>query len=391
MNPLGGPLLAVAAVVILGAVATFSLGVEPVVAARLGAQRGLPPHAVARILSVELGATMVAALPALLWNRRLAPRAVALGACLLFLMANLLSASMPAYGLLLVSRALSGLAGGTVLIVVLSAAARCAIPGRVYAAWVIGQTLASAVGLYMLPYLFTVFGLAGVYKLLAVATVIALPLTRGLAADDYSVSTCSVPVAPRASAAAATTLAVMFLFYVSVGGIWAFAADRGVEAGLDPARVATALAIASFVGIAGAALAAAIVRYGHSVRCLLIGHATLACGLTLFATASGATGFACAAVLLQLAWSFAAPFLLARVATCGSPAPMMSAANVTLGAGLTAGPLLAATLLERPGHFVLAIGVALALLGMGALLLIFGPRPPGQDVPALLAHGDAAS
>ena len=391
MTALGGPPLAVAAVVVLGALATFTLGVEPAIAARVGEQLMLAPPAVARILSAELGASMVAALATLLWYRHLGLRTVAVAASLLFIAANLWSEAWPTYGSLVAARGAAGLAGGTLLIVVLAAAARCRNPGRVYAAWVVGQTLSASAGLYALPAVFGHFGLAGVYGLLGLATLLALPLIPGLAAYPDRTPAEDVGHVPRHAVAAGSALGVLFLFYASVGGIWAFAADRGGEAGFGAIQVATALALANAIGMSGAMLAAAIAGRGWTVHCLLIGHAVLAGALLMFATAQQVWAYTLAVVLLQFAWSFAAPFLLAQVAACGSAAPMMSLANVVLGAGLTAGPLLAGAMLERPGRFGPAVGAALALLAAGAMLLIFGPRPRTAGAPARGPQRDVAS
>jgi predicted MFS family arabinose efflux permease len=382
--------MTVAAVVVLGAIATFSLGVEPAIATQLGLQLRLPPHMTGLVLSAEVGACMLASLPGLLWSRRVAPRALALIAALAFVAANLLSSLYPTYVPLLAWRALAGLACGTLLIVVLAGAARCANPERVYAAWVIGQILPATAGLYGLQRLFATAGLQAVYLLMALAMILSLPLIRGLPRRPApNARDLATPRGHRLSQAAAA-LCVLFLFYASVGGIWAFAADRGAAAGIAAPRVATELAAASLAGIAGAALAAWIGQSRWRTRLLIAGHGTLACALVLFAVGDSDWMFAASAILLQIAWSFTAPFLLALAAATGAPGSMMSSANFVLGAGLTAGPLLTGNLLELPGAFVLAAAASGLLLGAGTILLAWctsvgadAPRDGGdQGVPA---------
>jgi hypothetical protein len=369
MNTLGGPPVTVAAVVVLGAIATFSLGVEPAIAAQLGLQLRLPPHATALLLSTEIGASMLATLPGLLWSRRIAPRAVAVTATVAYIAANLLSSRYPVYGALLVSRALAGLAGGTLLIVVLAAAAGCANAERVYGAWVIGQLLAATAGLYGLPRLFATMGLQAAYLIMALATIFSLPLVMGLSGQlARGASDVAAPLGRQRSRAAGT-LGVLFLFYASVGGIWAFAADRGAAARIAAPQIAAVLAAGSLTGIFSAILAAWIGQSRWRTRWLLAGHSTLACALALFAAADSDWAFAASVILLQLAWSFTAPFLLALAADAGPPASMMSAANFILGAGLTAGPLLTGNLLELPGTIRLAAAASSGLLVASAMLV----------------------
>jgi hypothetical protein len=148
--------------------------------------------------------------------------------------------------------------------------------------------------------------------------------------------------------------------------------------------------VASLAGIAGAALAVWIGQSRWRTRLLIAGHGTLACALVLFAVGDSDWMFAASAILLQIAWSFTAPFLLALAAATGAPGSMMSSANFVLGAGLTAGPLLTGNLLELPGAFVLAAAASGLLLGAGTILLAWctsvgadAPRDGGdQGVPA---------
>lgn len=374
VKTLGGAPMTVAAVVVLGAIASFSLGVEPAIAMQLGLQLRLPPHMTGLLLSAEVGASMLASLPGLLWSRRVAPRAVAVIAALAYVAANLFSSLYPAYVSLLAWRALAGLAGGTLLIVVLAGAARCANPERVYGAWVIGQTLPATAGLYGLQRLFATAGLQAAYLLMALAMILSLPLVRGLPRHPAPNSRdLATPRGHRLSQAAAA-LSVLFLFYASVGGIWAFAADRGAAAGIAAPRVATELAVASLAGIAGAALAVWIGQSRWRTRLLIAGHGTLACALVLFAAGDNEWVFAASAIVLQIAWSFTAPFLLALAADTGAPGSMMSSANFILGAGLTAGPLLTGNMLELPGAFSLAAAAAGLLLLAGTIVLAWSVR-----------------
>jgi len=151
--------------------------------------------------------------------------------------------------------------------------------------------------------------------------------------------------------------------------------------------VPTALAIATIAGIGGAALASVIGRSRtHAAR---LGHATAALAILLFAMNAGTAIYVAAICLLQIAWCFTAPFLLAICATSGRADAMMSATNLTLGAGLAVGPLMAGQLLETPGAFVSVSLGAGALLTTGVLFLRLAPREPPLSIRA--GQGTGAS
>jgi len=168
---------------------------------------------------------------------------------------------------------------------------------------------------------------------------------------------------------AAAILAVLFLYYVVAGGMWAFAADRGNELHLAPQTVGYLLGASYLISLAGAGLAA---RVGGPSRCrdwAVMGHLGLGLALVPFAIAGGAGSFAVFAILLQLAWAFSAPLLMTLVAQIEPVGSMMSAATFVIGAGLTVGPLVAGYLFEaRSGPRVLSSCFAVVVAASAVLL-----------------------
>jgi predicted MFS family arabinose efflux permease len=356
------------AVVVFGAITTLSLGTEPAITTQLERELRLPSHVAGLLVGTEFVASMLAALPAAMLCRRASPRRVAVISALTFLLANLCAGFDAAVPALFIWRALSGFAGGALLVAVLATAARCQNPDRVYAIWVTGQTLASAAALDLLPPLLQTHGLRSVYLLMAFATVLALPLLRSLWRQP-SPPTAARPAEPGRRSETLGALSVLGLFYAVASGTWAFAADRGATSGLVSSQVSAWLAAANIAGIGGALLAAWIGQSRARTLLIVAGHGQMVIVLGLLASANSAIAFAVFALLLQFAWSFTAPFLLAQAAVAGQPDETMGAASCVMGAGLAVGPILTGALLERQGGYPLAAAGSGVLL-VAALLLL---------------------
>jgi predicted MFS family arabinose efflux permease len=83
----------------------------PAVAAQLASEWQLTPAEIGYLFSAELGAMSLATLPAWWWMSRLDWRRVALCACAVFLVANLVSSAVSQYETLLIVRFIASLAG----------------------------------------------------------------------------------------------------------------------------------------------------------------------------------------------------------------------------------------------------------------------------------------
>lgn len=126
------------AIVLFAAVVPSVLMTAPAVATQYAAQLGLGPARIGQLFSVELAAMSLATLPAYYWQSRWDWRQVARGAALLFIGANLASACTDQYATLMALRALSALAGGSLMVVCIASAAQSPQADRVYGLWVGG-------------------------------------------------------------------------------------------------------------------------------------------------------------------------------------------------------------------------------------------------------------
>ncbi|RQR84817.1 MULTISPECIES: MFS transporter [unclassified Burkholderia] len=362
------------ALVVFAAITPLLLLVAPAVAGQLATQLGLSASQIGTYFFVELGAFSLATVPSYLWLGRVDARRVAACAIALFGAGNLLTALwMPGFVTLLALRAVTALGGGSLMVLCMTSAATSENSDRVYGLWVVGQLIAGAIGLFVLPYVFAGFGLRALYVALAVLALLAAPLSRGFPATLGARSASA-----RAARGAATNTPQRFValaigavltFYLAIGSVWTFASRAAAEAGLDPQATGNVLAIASVMGIAGAALASCAGGRLARRTMLAAGYALLAASLVALAALPHARGYSAAIFAFKFAWTFVLPFILATVAQIDTSGRLVATLNFVIGAGLAAGPLLAGLLLDAGGtmHALFAAATAVAIASFAAL------------------------
>lgn len=370
-----------AAIVLFAAITPTILMTAPAVAAQLAAQWQLSPAQIGDLFSVELGAMSLATLPAFWWLRCVNWRVAALAAAVLFIAANLMSTLADTYTQLLVLRLVSALAGGSLMIICLASAATTANPSRVYGLWVVGQLVVGAVGLAVLPGLFERYGLQSCYLILAGLMALLLPLARGFPcahAAPQAIGTAAAGTRRKALLGVGAVLA----FYISLGGVWTFIGALGATAGISPKHSGEILAIATVMGIAGAACTSLIGSRLPRQQLLLAGYALMAAAVLLLLGQPTLVRFALAALLFKFAWTFILPLILACLADLDHSGKLMNASNLMIGGGLAIGPAIAGRLIEASGGFaVLLMGGAVITLLSLAMILASRPGPVVEMEP----------
>ncbi|KVH43483.1 MFS transporter [Burkholderia diffusa] len=371
-SPFARPTLV--ALVVFAAITPLLLLVAPAVAGQLATQLGLSASQIGTYFFVELGAFSLATVPSYLWLGRIDARRVAACAIALFGTGNLLTAFwMPGFVTLLALRAVTALGGGSLMVLCMTSAATSENSDRVYGLWVVGQLIAGAIGLFVLPHVFVAFGLRALYVALAVLALLAAPLSRGFPATlgMPNVSTTAARgAATRASRCfVALAIGAVLTFYLAIGSVWTFASRAATEAGLDPQSTGNVLAIASVMGIAGAALASCAGGRLARRAMLAAGYALLAASLVALAALPHASGYSAAIFAFKFAWTFVLPFILATVAQIDTSGRLVATLNFVIGAGLAGGPLLAGLLLDAGGtmHVLFAVAAAVAIASFAAL------------------------
>ncbi|KMT52894.1 MFS transporter [Pseudomonas fildesensis] len=375
MNTQTRPWEMLAAIVLFAAITPTILMTAPAVAAQLASQWQLSPSHIGDLFSVELGAMSLATLPALWWLKRVNWRLAALVAGVLFIVANLLSTGAETYTDLLLARFVSALAGGSLMIICLASAATTANPSRVYGLWVMGQLVVGAVGLAVLPGLFERYGLNACYLILAGLMTVLLPLVRGFPSGSPAPEATNILSAPGSRWRAALGIGAILAFYISLGGVWTFIGALATSAGISPQQSGEVLAIATVMGIAGAASVSLIGARLPRAVLLLMGYALMAAAVLLLLGQPALLRFALAALLFKFTWTFVLPLILACLADLDHSGKLMNASNLVIGGGLAIGPAIAGRLIEASGGFT-ALLIGGAVITLVSLVMILGSRPP---------------
>ncbi|KVH28808.1 MFS transporter [Burkholderia cepacia] len=362
------------ALVVFAAITPLLLLVAPAVAGQLATQLGLSASQIGTYFFVELGAFSLATVPSYLWLGRIDAPRVAAFAIALFGAGNLLTALwMPGFVALLALRAATALGGGSLMVLCMTSAATSENSDRVYGLWVVGQLIAGAIGLFVLPHVFGAFGLRALYVALAGLALLAAPLARGF---PSSLGARTAPAQHARGAAARTpqrlivlAIGAVLTFYLAIGSVWTFASRAAAETGLDSQSTGNVLAIASVMGIVGAAIASCAGGRLARRAMLTAGYALLAASLVALAVMRQAGGYSAAIFAFKFAWTFVLPFILATVAQIDTSGRLVATLNFVIGAGLAAGPLLAGLMLDAGGtmHALFTAATAVAIVSFAAL------------------------
>lgn len=364
--------LAVLRIVLFSAITPLALLVSPVLTGQLIRQYGLAPNQAGTYFLFELGGLSLASLPALWWMRRYPPRRVALVAAILFIIANLVSALVVSLPLLYAVRLLAALAGGTLMVLCMSMAARNSRSDRIFGLWVMGQLVLGAIGLALLPRLFAVFGLPAFFILAAALMAAVLPLAAGF--PDLPMprrSESAIPPGTKTGPGWPVVMIAMVAlcsYYIAIGGSWSFMTVIGQMAGVDSLRAADTVAVASLFGIAGAGGASLLGGRLPRWSLLVTGFAILAGALLLLAVFPAAA-FLPAAILFKFAWTFALPPVLAVIGDQDTDGAIMSWSNLVIGAGNVLGPMAGGWMLGRYGSSLM-LGAEISFVGLSFLLML---------------------
>jgi predicted MFS family arabinose efflux permease len=173
---------------------------------------------------------------------------------------------------------------------------------------------------------------------------------------------------------AALGVGAVLAFYISLGGVWTFIGALGASAGISAQHSGDILAIATVMGIAGAASASLIgTRLPRGVL-LLLGYLLMAAAVLLLFGQPALLRFALAALLFKFTWTFILPLILACLADLDHSGKLMNASNLVIGGGLAIGPALAGRLIEASGGFSLLL-LGAAAITLLSLVMIVASRP----------------
>lgn len=364
------------AIVMIAAVVPSLLMMGPIVAGQLASELNMSPSAIGLLFMAENGAMSLATIPALFWLSRCNLKKISCLCASIFILTNLVSMLADSANSLIIIRILSGLAGGSLMVICMTSASALPKPDRAYGLWVFGQLVLGAIGLTILPSLFETFGLKAFFLIMAILMVLCLPLTRFLPESIQKKSHDSNAFLGGISRQAIVGLIAILLFYVSLMGVWTFIGSIGASAGITGQTSGNILAIATLFGIAGAGVATLLGGRHRFTWLLILGYGLMIVGIVMLFSPDS-TSFSIAAFSFKFAWTFSLPFILATLAKLDRNGQVMNLSNLVMGGGIAIGPMIAGLMIEQFGSFSAALTFAL-ILALASLFLTLFLQPKNK-------------
>jgi MFS family permease len=210
--------------------------------------------------------------------------------------------------------------------------------------------LYGAVVLYLMPAAFAFSGMTGPLLFFALFPLLALPLVRAFPVSGETVASIEADAVNLPAALKGLALTAMLAYFIAQGVAWAYLFLIGTAGGLSEQRVATALTLSQFAGVAGALLPAMLgSRFGRW-RPLSIGIVGGAVALLFLIGHFEYLPFTFWVCVYNFFWNMTHPFLLGSMASFDRRGRVVVYAVALQMLGLAVGPALAASVIA-PAHF----------------------------------------
>ncbi len=345
----------------------------PMIVGGLIDSHGFNEQQAANIASLEGLGLVVSSVLAALWIRRLRWSRALLLACLAYAVLNGVSASLPGYEPLLVTRFLTGLAGGSIFAVTVAALGDNRAPDRAFGLAQAVQGVMMLAGFSAAPFLLRAGNVGALFYMLAAASLLMLLAVRRFP-DRGRSRPAAAATGPRQQGHTVLIwlgLAASVIFFINVFGFWAFVERIGQDAGLPAATIGLALGVSQVMAIAGA-LAAALAsdRYGRywPLLIVLVGQV-----LALYALIGdfGSTAFFLSTGAFQALFIVAVSYQMGAIAKLDSQGRFLVLMTAAQGLGAAIGPAIAASLIGEGGDYSGVVQMAALLCLTGTLLFLF--------------------
>jgi predicted MFS family arabinose efflux permease len=382
------------AVILLGAVAVSVFLYMPIVAEALSYEFHFTPQLVGEFSSLQLIAISGGCFLNVYLTRMFGVRVIGAIALGILLSMDFASPFIRNYPVFLLSRGIAGLAGGVAVSLTTGLLAKSSRPERGFGFFLMLQISLKIFALWFLPKVVLAFGLHGLFDFMAAFDALTLCGVLAVLPSQVLYRPSSTPAAgaknqPRDWLLCGAVLLGILALFNAIGGFWTYVALIGVQSGLSPQSVGTALSLSTFGGLIGALVPVLLQsRRGHIAPVLFASMAMLgALYLLMHAGTFGAyvlaTGGFC------FGWYMLSPYQLSVLAALdrdGRPS-VVSAALTGLGLGI--GPAIVSIFANSglsAAYVVGAVGVALSAV-LTAMASILGRSAARHEVPSAALGG----
>jgi MFS family permease len=252
--------------------------------------------------------------------------------------------------LFVVFRFLAGAGCGSLICLSFTTVGLTSNPDRNFGYLIMWVLLYGAVVLYLMPTAFAISGMTGPLLFFALFPLIALPLVKAFPVSGETAVSVEADAVNLPASLKTMALAAMFAYFVAQGVAWAYLFLIGTAGGLSEQKVATALTLSQFAGVAGALLPASLgSRFGRW-RPLSIGIVGGALALAFLIGRFNYLPFTLWVCLYNFFWNMTHPYLLGSMASFDRRGRVVVYAVALQMLGLAVGPALGASVIS-PAHY----------------------------------------
>ena len=288
---------------------------------------------------------------------------------LLFVGGNLVSLTTNDLTFFGLFRFFVGLGAGGLISLTFTVMGLTKFPDRNLGYLIIGVLIYSAFSLWVMPKALATIGLKGIIVFFAVFGASGWFCLRYMphsGEDHHPAEADSVDISIGLRV---TAVLAMFIYFLAIGGTWAYLFLIGLNAGINEQEVANGLFLSQLCGIGGAFI---VVVAAHRLgRTLLLAVGVLGGGMILFVLFGqfSALIYAVAVCVYCFAWNMSHPLLLASMASFERKGRVVHYAIAVQMLGLAIGPAGAASLLLE-GDYSQVIWAGIILFIVAYLLLL---------------------
>ena len=283
-------------------------------------------------------------------------------------LASLTTGDLTSFGLL---RFIVGLGSGGLISLTFTVMGLTRFPDRNLGYLIIGVLIYSACSLWVMPTALATIGLDGIivfFALFGASGWFCLRHMPESGAAHYPAVADSVDIS---TGLRVTAVLAMFIYFLAIGGTWAYLFLIGLNAGINEQEVANGLFLSQLSGIVGALIVAVAAHRLGRTSLLTVGVPGGGMILLVLFGQFSALTYAVAVCIYCFAWNMSHPLLLASMASFERKGRVVHYAVAAQMSGLAIGPAgAAALLLEDDYSQVLWAGIVLFFV---AYLLLLPP------------------
>ncbi|WP_460136142.1 MFS transporter [Pseudomonas sp. S1_E04] len=379
-----------AACIFIAAVSIIVIGVQPIFIGLLTERLTLTLLQQSWTMSAEMCGSIIGTLLYVPMLRFLWPRTIALSTSLVLLFANVATATVTEFDMLLVLRCLSGVCSGILYSYAIYCLGRMKGPDRSFGILLFVQTALFASSAVILPLVAEWKGFSGaIYYLVAWFVLLCLMcfcLPTKQSEEDKIVS--REPLLSGLTLIGVCSLLGMLFLQLSIYSLWGFVEGIASDAGVVPVDIGWAISIGLLGGLPGAALPSIAGRHLGRMPMILLGSLAVLGAIYMFATRIHvASDLAIAVFLMNFGWNLALSYYMSSVVTHDPTGRLTKIVGVVQVASAAAAPTLLSLFIEgsdRQSIFVLSSGAILIGCVLVMIMLTFGHRKLHKPISSLI-------